>query len=99
MPVARQYRTWALRSYTGSQLALLSGKEKAYGYRTTERFLSEIAQAGGSETLTDGLARWTHSLWQEKFQPQTTTPDNQAATFYVDGHHKAVYSDKLIPRG
>jgi hypothetical protein len=34
MPVAQQYRPWDLRSYTGQQLALMSGRERTYGYRT-----------------------------------------------------------------
>lgn len=97
MPVAQQYRPWDLRSYSGGQLAGLSGREKAYGYRSPERFLSEVAQAGGSETLTDGLAGWTYRLWSGQFG--SGADQEEPATFYVDGHHKAVYSDKLLPRG
>ena len=109
MPVAQQYKTWDLRCYTGGQLALLTNRNQAYGYRSTERFLSEVAQAGGSETLTDGLAQWTYHLWYNQFHPHPCAetqahpeegrPQLPIPTFYVDGHHKAVYSDKLIPRG
>ncbi len=49
-------RTWDLRSYTGDALGMLTGRARAYGYFHTERFLSQVAQAGGAETFTDGLA-------------------------------------------
>lgn len=91
MPVAKIFRAWQLRSYTAEQLARLSGREKAYGYRTIERFVGEVAAAGGSEGLTEQVVHWGYNLWHTKGEP----PD----TYYVDGHHKAVYSDKLIPRG
>ena len=87
--------TWDLRSYTGAGLAVLSGRQRAYGYRHTERFLSQVARAGGDEALTDALAGWTAKLWPlEKPKPGQPTP-----TFYVDGHKKPVYTDHLIPRG
>jgi hypothetical protein len=37
------------------------------------------------------LGKWTARLWQEVELPE----DN----FYVDGHHKPVYTEQLIPRG
>ena len=85
-------RTWDLRSYTGQALALLTGRSQAYGYRHTERFLAELAQAGVDETLTEALANWTASLWKP-------SADNPLPVFYIDGHKKAVYADHLIPRG
>jgi hypothetical protein len=57
------HRTWDLRSYTGESLALLTGRKRAYGYRHTEAFLSQIAHADGAESFTDTLARWTTDLW------------------------------------
>lgn len=42
-------RAWDLRGYTSDGLALLSGRKRAYGYRYTEAFLSQIAHAGGAE--------------------------------------------------
>ncbi|HEU5374753.1 MAG TPA: hypothetical protein VFV38_04885 [Ktedonobacteraceae bacterium] len=39
-------RTWDLRGYAADGLALLTGRTRAYGYRSTEAFLSQIAQAG-----------------------------------------------------
>ncbi len=81
-------RPWDLRSYSGDGLALLSGRQRAYGYVHTERFLAAVAQAGTAEPLTDKLAEWTHQLW--------STP---SMTYYIDGHKKAVYSDQLLPRG
>jgi hypothetical protein len=44
--------------YTGGALALLTGRQGAYGYRHTERFLSALARASGAVTLTDALAEW-----------------------------------------
>ncbi len=90
------HRTWDLRGYTGEGLARLSGRKRAYGYRYTEGFLSQIASAGGAESLTDALARWTTDLWH----PETEDPERpQSLTCYIDGHRKPVYSDVLLPRG
>lgn len=88
-------RTWNLRGYTGTGLALLSGRKRAYGYRHVERFLSEVAQAGGAETLTDALAAWTTRLWK----PVTEDSEPSVPAYYLDGHRKPVYSDCLLPRG
>ncbi len=90
------HRTWDLRSYTGDGLALLTGRKRAYGYRYTEAFLSQVAHTDGAESLTDALARWTTDLWH----PEAEEPDGiRSLTCYVDGHRKPVYSDVLIPRG
>lgn len=90
------HRTWDLRSYTADGLALLTGCKRAYGYRYTEAFLSQIAQAGCAESFTDALARWTTDLWH----PETEDPETpQSFTCYIDGHRKPVYSEMLIPRG
>lgn len=88
------HRTWDLRSYTGDGLALLTGRKRAYGYRYTEAFLSQIAHADGAESLTNALARWTTELWHPE-----TEDGIRSLTCYVDGHRKPVYSDVLIPRG
>ncbi len=97
LPVAGLARSWDLRSYTGTMLASLSGREGAYSQGYTERFLARLAQAGGAECLTEAMARWTCSLWQvaHPSTDQTSPP----AVFYVDGHRKAVYSAVLVPRG
>ncbi len=94
LPVAGLARTWDLRSYTGTMLAILSGRQRAYSQRYTERFLARLAHAGAAERLTEVIARWTWSLWQAG-SDEPHTP----AVFYVDGHRKAVYSDVLVPRG
>ena len=52
-------RTSDLRSYTGNALALLTARHRAYGYRHTERFLSELARLRVDAPLTEALARWT----------------------------------------
>ena len=43
LPVAGLARTWDLRSYTGTMLAVLTGRERAYSQRYTERFLARLA--------------------------------------------------------
>jgi hypothetical protein len=90
------HRSWDLRSYTADGLALLTGRRRAYGYRYTEAFLSQVAHTDGAERLTDALARWTMHLWhssEEGTEPFTVLRG------YVDGHSKPVYSSVLIPRG
>jgi hypothetical protein len=88
-------RTWDLRGYSGSGLALLTGRRQAYGYRHVERFLTAMAHAGGAARLTEALAAWTATLWSGRPLLAGTPPP----AFYVDGHRKAVYSGDLIPRG
>jgi hypothetical protein len=97
LPVAGLARTWDLRSYTGTMLAILSGRECAYSQGYTEQFLARLARAKAAERLTETMAKWTWSLWQTEQTPpdQNGTP----AVFYVDGHRKAVYSAVLVPRG
>ena len=88
-------RTWDLRGYTGDALALLTGRQHAYGYFHMERLLSQMAQANQAETLTNALAAWTAQLWPLP----TQEPLGQYAAYYIDGHRKPVYTDALIPRG
>lgn len=90
------HRTWDLRSYTADGLALLTGRKRAYGYRYTEAFLSQIAHFDGAERLTDALASWARQLWH---LPDDASEAKSALTCYVDGHRKPVYSETLIPRG
>ncbi|HLW02447.1 MAG TPA: hypothetical protein VKT82_27580, partial [Ktedonobacterales bacterium] len=88
-------RPWDLRGYVQEGLALLTTRRRAYGYRTVERFLSQVAQAGGAEAFTDALARWTARLWK----PATEGNQPISPPYYVDGHRKPVFSDFLLPRG
>ncbi len=88
-------RTCDLRGYTGSALALLTGRRWAYGSRTVERFLAHLAQTGAADRLTTALAQWTAQLWL----PATPDAELPTLTVYIDGHRKAVYSDKRLPRG
>src|SRR5205823_1591057 len=68
-------RTWDLRGYTGDGLALLTGCQRAYGYRHAERFLAEVAQGAGAAALTDALAAWTAALWPPRpARPRLTPP-------------------------
>jgi hypothetical protein len=90
------HRTWDLRGYTADGLALLTGRKRAYGYRYTEAFLSQVARADAAERLTDTLAGWTTHLWHAS---EEASEPPKALTCYIDGHRKPVYSDALIPRG
>jgi len=83
LPVAGLARTWDLRSYTGTMLAILSGRECAYSQGYTEQFLARLARAKAADPLTETMAKWTWSLWQtEQPSPDQTSPP---ALFYVDG--------------
>jgi hypothetical protein len=98
LPVVGLPKPFDLRSYTGKGLALLSGRSRAYGYEYTERFLSQLAKSEAVVALNEKLAHWTAQLWLTS--PASQTQAHQLPLlFYLDGHHKAVYSDKLIPRG
>ena len=99
LPAAGLARTWDLRTYTGTMLALLTGRGCAYSYAYVEQFLSRLAHARADENLTDAVAQWTWALWHDEQIQQEQEQEEQRAVFYVDGHRKAVYSDVLVPRG
>jgi hypothetical protein len=88
-------RPWDLRTYTGNELGLLTGRSQSYSYRHVERFLRILATANADEAFTAALARWTGALWQVKARSQGAT----APHVYMDGLSLAVYTDALIPRG
>ena len=91
------HRTCDLRGYSGDALGVLTGRKRAYGYAHVERFLSQLAHAGGAEIFTSALGKWTAHLWQSRATDETAT--DSSPCFYVDGHRKPVYTEKLIPRG
>ena len=66
LPVAGLARTWDLRTYTGTLLALVTGRGCAYSYAYVEQFLSRLAHAGADERLTDAVAQWTWTLWHDQ---------------------------------
>ncbi len=99
LPVAGLARTWDLRTYTGTLLALVTGRGCAYSYAYVEQFLSRLAHAQADEGLTDAVAQWTWALWHDKQPHEEQEQEEHKAVFYVDGHRKAVYSDVLVPRG
>src|SRR5260221_5130528 len=78
-------------------LAVVTGRQRAYSQRYTERFLARLAHAGAAERLTEVVAQWTWSLWQPE-HPSADQPD-APTVFYLDGLSLAVYSDVLVPRG
>jgi len=51
LPVAGLARTWDLRTYTGTLLALVTGRGCAYSYAYVEQFLSRLAHAQADEGL------------------------------------------------
>ena len=93
LPAVGLRRTCDLRGYSGDALALLTGRHRTYGYWQVERFLSQVAQAGGDERLSSALAQWTATLWPGE------EPEPLSSPWYLDGHKKPVYTDRLIPRG
>ncbi len=87
-------RPWALRTYTGQLLALLTGRACAYGYSTVERFVALLARTTAPDALTTLLAQWSTRLWHaDRLGYLLPFP------VYVDGHKKPVFSDVLVPRG
>ncbi len=99
LPVAGLARTWDLRTYTGTLLALLTGRGCAYSYAYVEQFLSRLAHTGAEESLTDAVAQWTWALWHDEHRQEEQEQEKHRTVFYVDGHRKAVYSNVLVPRG
>jgi len=95
LPAVGLHRFWDLRSYTGRELALLTGRPHPYSYRHTERFLLQLAAAQADQALTEALARWTAAVWQIGERSREASSPH----FYVDGHRKPVYTQTLIPRG
>jgi hypothetical protein len=85
LPVAGLARTWDLRTYTGTLLALLTGRGCAYSYAYVEQFLSRLARAGADERLTDAVAQWTWALWHNGQTQEEQEREEQRAVFYVDG--------------
>lgn len=96
LPPGDLHRTHDLRGYTGDAPAVVTGRHRAYGYCHTERFLSQLAKANGSEVLTTALGSWTTHLWEAEHQH---SGEEAPPCFYIDGHRKPVYADSLIPRG
>jgi len=76
---------------------VLTGRERAYSQRYTERVLARLAHAGAADCLTAGVARWTWSLWQP--EPLSAEHPSTRAVFSVDGLSLALYSEVLVPRG
>lgn len=72
-----------------------TSRQRAYGDFHVERFLTQVASADGAEVLTNTLGKWTAQLWHSA----TEGCAEVSHRFYVDGHRKPVYTDKLIPRG
>jgi hypothetical protein len=85
LPVAGLARTWDLRTYTGTLLALVTGRGCAYSYAYVEQFLARLAHAQADEDLTDAVAQWTWAVWHDGQTEQEQEREEQRAVFYVDG--------------
>jgi transposase len=94
LEVAEPRRPWDLQEYAQEGLALLTNRRRAYGYRTAERFLSQVARAGGAEAFTDALARWATQLWK----PAAEETQPISPPYYVDGHRRPIFSCSPLPR-
>jgi hypothetical protein len=85
LPVAGRARTWDLRTYTGTMLALLTGRGCAYSYAYVEQVLSRLARAGADERLTDAVAQWTWTLWHDEQTEEEQEREVHRVVFYIDG--------------
>ena len=56
LPAVGLHRFWELRSYTGGELAVLTGRSQPYSYRHTERFLLQLSAAQADQALTQAQA-------------------------------------------
>jgi hypothetical protein len=95
LPAVGLHRFWDLRSYTGGELTVLTGRRHPYSYRHMERFLLQLSAAQADQALTEALARWTAAVWQVEERSREAS----STFFYVDGHRKPIYTETLIPRG
>src|SRR6266480_7406671 len=85
LPVAGLARTWDLRTYTGTMLALLTGRGCAYSNAYVEQFLSRLARAGADEHLTDAVAQWTWALWHNgQTQEEQEREEQRAVSMSMD---------------
>lgn len=89
LPIVGLKRPYDLRDYSGDGLGLLSGRTPHYSYVHVERFLTDLTHRQGTEAITMAVGNWIGEMWSH---------DDQTI-YYVDGHHKPVYSDVRIPRG
>jgi hypothetical protein len=85
LPVAGLARTWDLRTYTGTMLALVTGRGCAYSYAYVEQFLSRLAHAGADKHLTDAVAQWTWGLWHDEQTHEEQEQGEYRAVVYIDG--------------
>jgi hypothetical protein len=93
MPTLDLFKSYALNTYSGTVLSLLTGRERPYSADEMEHALLSYVRMGWTEPLTADVARWVTLLWAD--DPQTETSSKY---LYWDWHVKAVYSDYHIPR-
>ncbi len=71
----------------GCAFRVLTGRKLAYGYTHVERFLSQLAHAGGAETFTHAFGEWLARLWPSR------------ANFRRRLQAEAIYGDHPVANG
>lgn len=88
LPAVGLRRPYDLRGYSGDALAILTTRQRAYGYRHTERFLAE-------------LARWTSSLWKLGCAEHAQSVPGRVGTPRADrgNHpaHRSIHGTRVVP--
>ena len=88
MSVLDLFKPYALNTYSGTALSLLTGRDRPYSADEMDHFVLSCIRGGWSELLTAHAANWATQLWAPE----------ERAYLYWDWHVKAVYSDYHLPR-
>ena len=90
LPLFNRERPIELDSYEGRTLgAITSADGEHVRYRTTDRFLRELTSLGVGDDMSRSLAgRYCQTFYDVEEMP-----------LYVDGHFKAVWTVKNVPKG
>lgn len=90
LPAFDMERPIELDDYKGKTLGAITSPDRRHaGYRTTDRFLRELASLGAGTDMSLSLA----GCYYKTFYGIEEMP------IYVDGHFKAVWTLKNVPRG
>ncbi len=94
MPGMGLFRPYALNTYTGTTLGLLTERHRPYSADDMEHFVLSCVRVGWTEPLSADVAAWATQLWA------TNDPSESGAATYLywDWHVKVVYSGYRVPR-
>ncbi len=107
MPMLGLFKPYALNTYSGTALGLLTGRGRPYSASEMDHFISSCVRVGWTEPLTADAAGWATQLWGTEDEPSTNErcPEREPrfvvegpTYLYWDWHVKAVYSDYHVPR-